>query len=234
MNDQMFNLDRIVGDLINKDIEHTYSEHPRRTGGSNASIIRESRKKIILPEDPKQHAKILNSYSEIPRHAWSTIPLKTYIRYMTNENKLKTGARIKEIFKEPNGHFTFTFRKFSSGRTLIWTSSSKDMLAMYKLRDDKQYTKKNKNNLTDRITGGRSTVTNNKQGDDIHLSHEVNNQNSSSQSMSALEKLGDKLLFDDSSTVINRLEMVELKVQKIDQDLKRVFLLVKRMYEETH
>jgi hypothetical protein len=234
MGDQMFNLDRIVGDLVNQDIEHTYSEHTRRTGGSNTPVVRRSTKKYIPPEDPEQHAKILVSYSEIPRHAWSTIPLKTYVRYMTNDKELKTGARLKEIFKEPNGHFTFTFRKFSRGRTLVWTSSSKDMLAIYKLRDDKQYKKKIKNNLTDRVTGGRSTVPSNTH-DELQLSNRnTEHQSDSSQNMSALGRLGDKLLFDDSSTVINRLEMIESKVQKIEQDLKRLFLLVKRMYEETH
>jgi hypothetical protein len=47
-----------------------------------------------------------------------------------------------------------------------------------------------------------------------------------------MSKLGDKLLFDDNDSIKNRLDGLEVKTQRLEDDLKKVFLLVKKIHEK--
>ena len=212
-------MDAIVGGLV----EQQQAERPAQTyGGKYVPTKKTNARSPARSEDSDQHQKILQSYTEIPRTSWSTIPVKTYIRYMTNSKELKTGARLKSLEKEANGSYTLTLRKLSRGKkTLVWSINTKKVAHIYKLKDEKKFPKKVKTNPT--AVGNVNFNCNTEQSAPRmrSVAHDA--------PQNALSQLGDKLLFDDMSTVTNRLDMVETRCQRIEQDLKRLFLLVKKM-----
>ena len=228
----LFDLDDKVAKLVERDsrlITHV-------SGGRSRQIIRSGSYIKSAKSDPvDQHEKILQSYIEVPRASWSTIPLKTYIRYKTNRNELKTGARIKSIDRESDDSYTIVLRKFSRGaKTLVWSINTKKISNIYKIKEEKKFQKKTK------VKDGGISIGNSNSNKSNNATN-TNNANMlndgfdiTEQPMSTLSQLGDKLLFDDMSTITTRMDMLEVKTQRIEQDLKKLFYLVKSMYDKRH
>ena len=66
------------------------------------------------------------------------------------------------------------------------------------------------------------------------LKDSIDKKGKSSQSVvknEMLENLGDKLLFDDKETLVARLDVLEARSQKMEDDLRQMFQLIKRMYQ---
>ena len=234
----MFSLDAIVGGLV----EERANVMDARLGGNVMPYQAMSYQAMgggAIPHEPpiEQYAKILKSYTEWPKNQWATIPIRTYIRYMTNDGKLKTGGRIKSITKETDGSLTFAINKYAKRRTLVWEINSKKISNIY------EYTKVDPKK---KAKGGaqmaqQMNVQGGMQANGLVPQMMYGGVSSPNQQMqympqsqptSVLSQLGDKLLFDDKDTIVRRLDMLEARTQRIEQDLKKIFMIVKRMYEQ--
>jgi hypothetical protein len=201
-----FDLDQIVGGLV-KHQAKTSSEHVH--GDKHMPNKNSRTDEPEQSEDTDLHTKILQSYVEIPKFSWGVIPINTYVRYITNSSQLKTGSRVKSIEQQDNGSYTIILRKVGQGKkTMVWSINTKKIASIYKLKEEK-FTKKIK-------------IKNNVVNMDANIMDAPSN---------VLSQLGDKLLFDDISTVTTRLDMLESRTQRVEQDLKKLFLLIKRIYD---
>lgn len=203
-----FDLDAVIGGMMEEQRRKDASQRP--VVDLSASSVYVGGAKTELSQD---HEKILQSYVEIPRGAWGNIPLNTYVRYVTKNNELKTGARVRGISSDMNDGYTIELRKLSRGRkTLVWTANTKNISKIYRIKDEKKFpTKANQH----------SNAQSNQQP------NAQSNQRPNSE-MQALSRLGDSMLFDNASTISNRLDMLEARSQRIEHDLKRLFMLIKR------
>lgn len=149
---------------------------------------------------------ILKNYVEVAKDAWSRLEPGTYIRYMKTDGSLKSGGRIKSIEPTGNGSISISIQKFRGKmHPLSWKVNSNSISKIYRLKNEHA------------ITGGSPTPP-------------VNTIIPQPQSNTLLDQLGDKFLFDDKDVLRKKIENLETKVNKIEQDLKNLFLFVKKMY----
>jgi hypothetical protein len=214
----VFNLDAIVERVIKKNqlenqLENQWSYQNIQPlpyqGGAKPKAVNQKKKD---EPNPDQYDKILKSYTIIPKTAWSSIKNKTYIRYMTIDGILKTGGRIKSIELMTDGSYDIEISKYRRGKALIWSTNTKKISNIY------EYTNV-KDSVKDSVNG-------------VNGVNGVNDSVNGVSSHSVLSQLGDKLLFDDKETIINRIDMLETRSQHIEQDLKQIFQLVKRIYKQ--
>ena len=238
----MFDLDAVVGKMLEKanNIKsNIYSSDNSQyaTGGKTSRTnANKSKKKPtsngrkdfiegdideakIASVAAQDYENILKSYTEIPIAGWRGIPLGTYIRYINFEGILKTGGTVKKITEESDNSITLSITKSGGGKKFMhWTINSAKISKIYR------YSKPNKEkkmSKKDARGGGAGTSA----------SFDGINDGASKAETAILSQLGDKLLFDDSETIKNRLDMLETRAQRLEQDLKKVFILVKRLYD---
>ncbi len=170
-----------------------------------------------VPYGGADDAKILKNYVEIPAANWSNIETHTYIRYKC-DGVLKTGARIvsKEVL--PDGTITFILQKRGVGRPFMWSVNSKKISNIY------QFVKKE----TDPNPAGLSSAGPNS------ASQTAVGQSPTGGAVpksNVLSQLGDKLLFDNVETLSARIEAMETKFQRMEEDMKKMLTLSKRLYD---
>jgi hypothetical protein len=156
------------------------------------------------------NVNILKNYTEVSKDMWSRLEPGTYIRYIKLDGTLKSGGRIKSIEQSDNGSLSISIQKFRGKlHPLLWKVNSNSISKIYKLKNE-------------RITNGGV-----EQQGSLQSQTQMQPQ---PQSNTLLDQLGDKFLFDDKDILRKKIEMLESKVNKLDQDLKNLFLFVKKMY----
>jgi hypothetical protein len=199
-----FDLDSIVSKLVND----------RSSSVDKTSLLDKTSNEIQSFEPANdtnvlEYDRILNSYTEIPRLQWGSIPLQTYIRYKNTDGELKLGGRLISLMPVGNNYIlTINSRNRISGyKNLTWSVNTEKISNIYRY-----------NKARDKVNKIDSTTAN------------VQKKTHHEELMS---QLGDKLLFDDSESIKNRLDSFEVRLQKLENDLKKLFMLFKRMYEKS-
>lgn len=255
-----FNLDRVVAGRLQQEQPDTYKQV---YGGKNetketqdATKKPKSSKKrtpSVLSTDPLMY------YLEVPKSLWHQIDDQTTIRYQSN-GELKTACRIKKIQKNAQGNYTLTCIHFHHHKTYQWTISITNIEALYIYAKITAKTTENTKQLIDKIKsyqgnttktmsisdavpqGGvlskrvydRTTKTYTSLHDEQPTHGGALNQFDTSDAESPMEQLGNKLLFGDLDVVTARIDHMEVRMQKNEDDLKRIFLLVKKMYQKIY
>lgn len=168
---------------------------------------------------------LLANYFEVPHSDWRELPINAYIKYINkNDGKLKAGGKILNITTDNANKLVLTLGKYNkiTKQFIKWVIKEPNIMAIYLYKNQNQL---KPNDLDDDLYMPYNpemdpNINNNIYSEDIK-SPEDN-----------LSLLGDKLLFNDKDTIMNRLEAVEIKTQKLEDDLKKIFMLVKRLYDK--
>ena len=213
-----FNLDEIVGGLVEK------KNNIQTINNSVEKKYKKSRESDIKSEPDKNKQKILSNYDLISKKDWPNIPINTYIRYENKNGELKTGARLKAIRRQGN-NLVLTLKKMTRGKPAItWSVNTSVVSFIYKLKKEKLFELKNPPDYktTGNTTG--NTPSNQTTG------YQFGNPNPSSKQ---LRMLGESLLNEDITSVSAKVDIMEVKIQRIERDIQKLFTLIKRLYVNT-
>jgi len=201
-----FNLDNILSDLPDG--------QPVFNGGVG--------KNKNTPQKSSSASNALsNKYAEVRKSDLSTIPIDTYIRYSDLSGNLKPGGgKIKSTEALPDGDVLIKLGKYnmSSKKFYMWSVKLSEISKIYR------YTaaEPSASNLSNYSTPTPSTS---------NLS--TSNPSASrpkTEEEQIINRLGDKMLFDDNEMLNQRITNLEAGIQKLDDDVKKIFMLVKRLY----
>ena len=183
----------------------------------NAVVIDENQ----VEEEKIDNERILRTYVELSKPSWSNIEYSSFLRYINDKGVLKAGGKLFKTTTDPTCNIIFHFHRYNygSGKNIVWSINSKNISRLYK------YIRPDKNK---KVKGGDQSSNQSTNQSSNQLVSQKNNSNTNED---LLEQIGEKLLSNDNSTIINRLDSLELRTQRVEQDLKKVFLLVKRIYE---
>lgn len=177
--------------------------------------------------------ELSSSYVEVKKSDVTSLPKETYVRYADASGVLKPGGgKIKSIEHTPDGDVMVKIGKYnvSTKKYFMWSFKLSEVSKVYRFVPPATST-------TKQNAGVSSSSSNNS------FTPGAYNSNSSMPSVSPgqpippsteedriINQLGDKMLFDDAEMLTQRLNMVEASVQKLEEDLKKIFILVKRIY----
>lgn len=220
-----FNLDDIV--------ERKLCE--RSKGGAEESVNVPKLLKKKKPSEPMDKdtsedtvKKILTKYKDIPRAKWGDIPINTYIRYISsNDGKLKSGGRVMVIEKE-DGSYIFTIKKFGR-KPITWYANSKYIKHIFELLNPRIY--ENKATKASKLTNSIEVKTT---GGSQALPNTVRFNEEPSEESSMMDQLGDKLLFADNDVLTKRIDRIEDRCDRIENELRKMFTMMKAMYKKSH
>lgn len=191
---------------------------------------------------PIEEDKVLKNYIDIPRSQWNSIEPGMYIRYKTQDGQLKTGARVRSMHQKPDGSHMIELAKRStrsSSGYFNWSVNTKNIsnIYLYNELDD---------NSTSPAASTIPPTTVSSSTASPSLSIMPSSSFSSSTSISrpsaplppilysnsateALEQIGDKLLSDDNINLSTQLEAQNLRIQSLEEKLKRMFILMREI-----
>lgn len=198
-----FDLDKIVEAL----------PQPVRMGGAGRTAKSSGTE---IPND-------INSYTEINKSSWMNIPVDTYIRYVDQEGKWRPGARIKSIKQNPDGTSSFVIGKFNPfiKKFTKWNVAFSNIATLYKLKDDVK--------ASGEVKPLKVLTTTTPQNISPEVAAPVTNPKESNEEQ-ILGQLGNKLLFEDGEIIRHKVESLEAEVQRMNEDLKSLVILIKRIY----
>lgn len=200
-----FDLDKIVESL---------PQSNTMTGGATSKP-----KKTITPSSVSDD---INDYIEINKTTWKNIPVDTYIRYFDHEGAWRPGARVKSIKENPDGSSSFVVGKFNPfiRKFTKWNIPFNNIATLYRLKDDAK------------VTGGArplKVTTTVPQNISPEVAVQISNPRESNEEQ-ILGQLGNKLLFEDGEIIRHKVEGIEAEVQRMNEDLKSLVVLIKRLY----
>lgn len=154
----------------------------------------------------------ISNYTEIPKNNWNSL-LSQYVRYVDTNNILRRGGYIKSINDKS---MILEIYRNSRKRYKQWEVQLSLVRKMF------LFNKKGTGVPDVSINGGLTGNTPNNAPIDVSTS-----------AHSLISQLGDKLLFDnDDKNLKKKIDDMDVRVQKLEQDIRKVFLLVKSMYNE--
>jgi len=213
MNRSKFDLDNIVEKLVvieeEKNIEHK-SNHTANYHGGNKN------RKSTRNKPKENYEKSLSSYEEVSKSNWRFIEPGTYIRWLTLDGELKKGGKVNEITVNKDGSLSIVITKFA-GKPMRFTINTKTITNIYKRIISSNMPNSNINNSTTPKPQINTQINN--------LPTDSTN---STITNDVVTQLGDKILFGDIETLNSRVDVLEASVQKQQDDLRRLFLLVKK------
>lgn len=167
-------------------------------------------------------AKLSSNYVEVKKDKLSEVPTGTYMRYFDSEGNLKPGGgKFKSVGQNAEGESIITLGNFnaSTKKYYVWTVKFADISKIYK------YVKDGESDKT--TTKPQSTAQNpsarSEESKEIIKKPETEEEQ-------IISQIGNKMLFNDNELLKQKIDSLELEVQRIDTDLKKIFLLVKRVY----
>lgn len=165
----------------------------------------------------------MDSYVEINKTGWMSVPVDTYIRYTDQEGKWRPGARVKSIKQNTDGSYAFEVGKFNPfiKKYTKWRVPFNNIAILYKLKDD------NRLNTEPRAPRIIATTA------PANISPEVTGaagDSRESNEQQILGQLGNKLLFEDGEMIRHKVEGLEAELQRMNEDLKSLVTLIKRIY----
>ena len=237
-----FNIDQKISKMINSEIYSGGDDKPTSENSTGKNKKYSFTKTKIVGNKNKltteqNYEKILSNYELIPKERWASIDNNTYIRYMTKDNQLKSGGRVKCIDKKPDGTITITISKFIKGKAPAgWSVNSKNILSIYEFKQSTMGVNGgNGGNGGEDQQGQQQYNQQGQQGQYQQGQPQYNQQGQLQQVQSAktnllLDQLGDKFLFDDKEVLQAKLESLETKVQNMETGLKNMFLMLKKIH----
>lgn len=243
-----FNLDNIIDSLPQMDFT---KENPSIQTGSSEKKVRKMPASILPPEE---HAKILRNYTEISKASWLQIPVDTYVRYIDKNNMLHQGGKLKCFSKSVSSSSTLMeLIKYNhvNRKRIVIKINVDNITSIWRLNDR---VKKTTSKTTVGGQGGQGG-----QGKSIQVNQGIQgiqgiqgNQEqpvisnfdeqfemeseitTSTQPLShedeILNKLGNKLLFEEGDVLKQKVENIESEVFRLNEEMKKMFILVKRLY----
>lgn len=201
------------GKKINNYMSSTVNNGASNGTPNKNSIIVDEDKAPIEYGDSERHEKILQSYVEIPKSTWGDIELDTYIRYIGMDGQLKTGARIKNITEQPDGSLSISLcrRSFGSKKGYFWTANTSKINKIYRFIDRKEDKK-----------GGESGSYTGAANSNVVNNPPPNHTNGND----LLDKIGEKLLFEDAETLRNKIDTFDTRLQKVEGDIARILNMI--------
>ena len=246
MKKQMFDLDTILAALPTantyetqiiggnqqetKDIFSTdYIQHAPISTNSSFKTKRQYNKKPIEAN---------SNYIEISKDKLAELPRDTYIRYIDNNGITKPGGgKFQAIGQNNIGEPAINLARYDalSKRFFTWSVKLSEISKIYKYIKTKptEVNSSNSNaptnaqfNMYPPIANVPFSTTN------LHSIQEPKTYTSEEDKI--ISQLGDKMLFNDSELIKQKVDLLEVEVHRIDEDLKKVFVLVKRIYKKVY
>lgn len=194
------------------------------TGADDASIDNE-------PTNVQDIQQVLTRYIEIPQSAWGSIPIKTYIRYISLDKpgELKKGGRVRNITlaEDKSYNISITARGYGKKKGLFWVVNTKKISKLYKFNTAF-------NNLPNEKSGAKQPIIQQPAQPEIQVLASTGGVDNvlSTPKEKMLNELGGKLLFGDSTIYDNKISALEFRVQKQEDDIKKLLLYVKQIYSK--
>lgn len=178
----------------------------------------------------------LDNYIEVPQAEWERLPVNTYVRYFDLDGNWRPGGRVKSIKLDTAGVKGFQVVKFNpkQKKSLFWIIKFTSIKKLYKFNTPQDPNVpvrplqiKTSTGTTSIVGAGPVQATTS-----VPLVQENTEDPESFREDHLLRQLGDKLLFDDKSadSLKQRIESVEAEVARMSQELKKLFVLIKRVY----
>lgn len=220
-----FNLDAIIEEKL---VGPEKTDDVRYAVLNNIKNKKSSVKKLVDKELSQSDLKrILEKYVEVPRSAWLSIPINTYIRYINaKDGTLKSGGRIMSIDPEDGGH-VFKLTKYSRGR-ITWHVNTKLISKIYKLKPEHNFDL----NPPKKTAKKGGTVKSDSAEDITTNTTMVSPAPATTPEAKIMENIGNTLLFEDNGYLTKRIENVEQRIDQVENNLKQIFNMVKAMYQQ--
>jgi hypothetical protein len=222
--DSDFDLDTIIEQQL-----------PFRSGAGGSAGPGTERKYTTTPK--------LDNYIEVPQAEWERLPVNTYVRYFDLDGNWRPGGRVKSIKLDTAGVKGFQVVKFNpkQKKSLFWIIKFTSIKKLYKFNTP-QDPNVPARPLQIKTATGTNSVVGAGPVQAVQTAQSVTSMQSvppesvedaeSFREDHLLRQLGDKLLFDDKSadSLKQRIESVEAEVARMSQELKKLFVLIKRVY----
>lgn len=229
-NSNTFDLDAIVSSKFPINVESKVNYNTQYNGagfaGGNTTRINNrsaSNSAVQRPANGRSIEELLAKYNEVPRDAWHDLKKGDYIRYKNEKGELKPGGTVRSIINNPDNTISIQLFKKMGAKFANFAINASKTQNIYLF--DKQYSSYQPNQQ-------QSDQADNRQAQQhVQGGNAQDNQQKKSHQEKLLVQLGDKLLSDDGESLKNRLDAQEVRTQRIEQDLKKLFLLVKKMYD---
>lgn len=156
----------------------------------------------------KPTAEALKNYVEIPKSALAD-NIGAYIRYLEPDGNLKPGGgKIKAV---DDADVTLSNFQFATKKFFVWKVPLTGISKVYKHMKDAKETKDTK--------------------ETTHTVQTIPAEEHKSVEDQIMSAIGTKVLFNDTDMLHQKISKLENDMQRIDEDLKKVFILVKRLYK---
>ncbi len=202
------------------------------------------------------------NYSEISKSELSNLPKGTYLRYVDINNVVKPGGNLNAITTALDGEVLLKFGKYNVGlkKYFAWSVRTSQISKLYKYNASLERKKVPVQIRSDKYVGTKS-VTGNGQGQLVGAGQGSasatygagQEQGLATQGLAGnvqglvdstpphtsnpedqfLNQLGGKILLDNGVDELKtRVSAIETAIEKLDSDLKKLFILVKRIYKQ--
>lgn len=170
----------------------------------------------------------MSKYVEVDKSQWTKLLSNTFIRYIDVEGNWRPGARVKSIKVTDEGN-EFTIGKFNpvAKKFTMWNVKFSNVSKLYKLVEANKSTT---NPIgapvaikAGGVDGGNDPSDNN--SNDVDADHKNDTREEQ-----ILDKLGNKLLFDDGAILKHKVENLEADLQRMSEDQKSLLILIKRLH----
>lgn len=177
--------------------------------------------------------KLSDKYVEVKKNQLSSVPIGTYLRYIDSDGNLKPGGgKLKSVGENAEGENVVTLNNFnmSTKKYYVWSVKLTDISKIYRYVKDSQELKESKeakerNSIQSTVK--QKNVSDPRPNQDQEPEPEPEPETAEEQ---ILSQLGNKMLFNDNELLKQKVDSLELEVHRIDTDLKKIFMLVKRIH----
>lgn len=220
-----FNLDRIIGDL-----PQPMFGQDTRNWSTNREEVRGSgqvAKSNTVKVTGIQPTELSKDYVEINKNDIQSLPTNTYIRYIDKTGTIKPGGKLKKITIEPDetkimvGKYNIASKKY-----FMWTIKLSDIKKLYKFVPSSSGEPRPAKQSIPSATPVGAPADN-----DVEGGHDPGEPEPSAEPTSIEQKLGDKLLFNDSDILRQKILVLETDVAKVMTEQQKMLTVLRRLHD---
>ncbi len=203
---QLFDLDKIIDKLPTASGGNLNARKPGKSGGAN-----------------KATAKLSKNYVEVNKANLGELSTDTYLRYIDTEGNLKPGGgKFRSLGQNNDGEPILNLSNFnvSTKKYYLWNVKLNEISKIFR------YVKDGDSHEMPSVQSKQSTSTANTANTDI-----PNTPTLTTEEDQIISQLGNKMLFSDNDMLKQKVDAMEVSIERLDADLKKVFTLVKRLYK---